>query len=353
MTTSAARVRRNARLLRYLPAAIAVASLLVGCDPEPPEERTLTLDGEAMGTAYRVTVPRPLPVAVDALSSAVAEQLEQVDALMSTYREDSELSALNRHESADAFPVSPQTFAVLAAAQEVSEATSGAFDITVGPLVEAWGFGPSATLEAPAPDVVARLRRATGWQKLTLDEASQTVQKSSQGIQCDLSAIAKGYAVDQVARAIEGLGCRDYMVDVGGEVRLAGLNAAGKRWRIGVERPDAVGRVVHRILQVTDTGVATSGDYRNFRMEAGRRLSHVLDPRIGEPVDTGVASATVLHGSTMRADAFATAFLVLGEREGIAVAEREGLAVLLLIRDGDGGFREVTSSRFRALYSVD
>lgn len=294
-----------------------------------------------------MTVPRPLPVAASELSSAVAKQLEHVDALMSTYREDSELSALNRHDSSDGFAVSPETFAVLAEAQEVSRATSGAFDITVGPLVDAWGFGPSATAEPPAPDTFARLQRITGWQKLTLDEATRTVRKSSQGIRCDLSAIAKGYAVDQIARAIKDLGCRDYMVDVGGEVRVAGLNAAGEPWRIGIERPDAAGRVVHRILQVTDSGVATSGDYRNFRMEGERRISHVLDPRIGEPVATGVASATVLHDSAMRADAFATALLVLGEREGIAVAEREGLAVLLLLRDGHGGFREVTSSRFQ------
>lgn len=299
-----------------------------------------------MGTAYRVTLPRPLPVADGELLSAVRTQLERVDSLMSTYREDSELSALNRHDSVDAFRVSAETFAVLAEANAVSRATSGAFDITVGPLVEAWGFGPSATKEPPAPDAIARLKKATGWQKLTLDKSTRTVRKSSPAVRCDLSAIAKGYAVDQIAQAIEDLGCRDYMVDVGGEVRVAGLNADGEPWRIGIERPDAAGRVVHRILQVTDTGVATSGDYRNFRMEAGRRLSHVLDPRVGEPVETGVASATVLHGSTMRADAFATALLVLGEREGIAVAEREGLAVLLLLRDGQGGFREATSSRF-------
>lgn len=300
-----------------------------------------------MGTVYRVTVPRPLPVAAGELSSAVAAQLEQVDALMSTYREDSELSALNRHDSSDGFPISPDTFAVLAEAQAVSRATSGAFDITVGPLVDAWGFGPAETAEPPVPEMLAQLKKDTGWQKLTLDESTQTVRKSSQSIRCDLSAIAKGYAVDRIASAIEDLGCRDYMVDVGGEVRVAGLNAADERWRIGIERPDSAGRVVHRILQVTNTGVATSGDYRNFRMEGERRLSHVLDPRIGEPVETGVASATVLHDSTMRADAFATALLVLGEREGIAVAEREGLGVLLLLRDGHGGFREVTSSRFQ------
>ena len=299
-----------------------------------------------MGTVYRVTVPRPLPVADSELLSAVRTQLERVDSLMSTYREDSELSALNRHDSIDAFPVSAETYAVLAEANAVSRATSGAFDITVGPLVDAWGFGPSGTTGPSDPDLIARLMKTTGWQELTLDESSQTVRKSSPDVRCDLSAIAKGYAVDQISRAIEGLGCVDYMVDVGGEVRVAGLNADGEPWRIGIERPDAAGRVVHRILQLKDTGVATSGDYRNFRVEDGRRLSHVLDPRIGRPVETGVASATVLHDSTMRADAFATALLVLGERDGIAVAEREGLAVLLLLRDGQGGFREATSSLF-------
>ena len=301
-----------------------------------------------MGTRYRVTVPEPLPAAADEISLAVRAALERVDALMSTYREDSELSALNRHAANRAMRMSPETFHVLAAAREISEATSGAFDITVGPLVDAWGFGPSGQGEPPSSEAVERLRLNSGWRKLVLDARERTVRKAAPGVRSDLSAIAKGYAVDQVSRRLQELGCEDHLVDVGGEMRIAGSNPAGERWRIGIERPDAAGRVVHRIVALSDTGVATSGDYRNFRDDDGTKRSHVLDPRSGRPVATGVASATVLDPSAMRADAFATALLVLGERDGIELAEREGLAVLLLVRDGASGFRESASSRFRA-----
>ena len=301
-----------------------------------------------MGTSYRVTVPEPLPATAAALAAIAVSELERVDALMSTYREDSELSRFNRHDSTDPFPVSPQTIEVLSVAMQVSEATSGAFDVTVGPLVDAWGFGPVEAAEPPSNEQVAQLRSRTGWSKLELNTGERTIRKAVPGLRCDLSAIAKGYAVDRVASALEGLGCRDYMVEVGGEVRAAGSNAAGDPWRIGIERPDPSGRTVQRILQLRDESVATSGDYRNFREDNGVRQSHILDPRSGRPVAIGVTSATVLDASATRADAFATALRVLGEAEALALAEREDLAVYLVVQDGEGGFGEASSSRFRA-----
>ena len=301
-----------------------------------------------MGTSFAVTVPGADERDESAVATAVRDELERVDALMSTYREDSELARFNRHESTAPFSLSEETFRVISVAQSVSESTAGAFDITVGPLVDAWGFGPSGATDPPSDAMLERLRRSAGWRKLTLSDREGSATKQVPLLRCDLSAIAKGFAVDQVAAALESLGFSDYLVEVGGEIRAGGSNPESAPWRIGIERPDESGRLSQRILHVSPTGVATSGDYRNFREVGGRRLGHVVDPRNGRPANSRVASATVLDPSAMRADAFATAMLVMGETAGLALAEREGLAVYLIVRDADGRFRDVASSSFRA-----
>ena len=304
-----------------------------------------------MGTSYSVTVPGADAHQESLLRTAVRVELDLVDGLMSTYRPDSELSRLNRHASGEPFAVSEQTFDVLVAARRASEMTGGAFDVTVGPLVDAWGFGPGGPTAEPSDDEVAGLLKASGWGNLLLDPDGRTASKTVPQLRCDLSAIAKGYAADRVSAALADLGFQDHLVEVGGEVVARGSNPRGQAWRVGIERPDAAGRLAYRVLRIRDTAVATSGDYRNFRESAGRRYSHVLDPRTGRPATSLVASATVLDPTAAMADALATALLVVGEAEALALAERENLAVLLLLRDGEGGFRETASSRFHATMS--
>lgn len=301
-----------------------------------------------MGTTYTVTVPGADSDDEPLLAATVRDQLELVDALMSTYREDSEISRFNRHASSAPFPLSVETLTVLKASEAVSAFTAGAFDITVGRLVDAWGFGPSRKTLPPSSAEVDRLRRSAGWTKLSVNEVDETASKQIPDLQCDLSAIAKGYAVDRVADALAGLGFASHLVEVGGEVRASGTNPSGGPWRLGIEAPAPEGRSVQKILQVSDTGVATSGDYRNFREVGGLRLGHVLDPRSGRPATSRVASATVLDPSAMRADAFATALMVLGEEEGIRVAEAAKLPALLVVRDAHGNLRELTTRHFRA-----
>ncbi len=300
-----------------------------------------------MGTSYSVRLPS-FSGDEGTLGAAVSAALQRVDALMSTYRADSEVSRFNRHKSREPLPVSAASYAVLAAAQEISAATGGAFDITVGPLVDAWGFGPAEAAAPPSEETVRKLAESTGWQKLALDPRGPAIAKAAPQTRIDLSAIAKGYAVDRLAESLEQMGYRDYLVEVGGELRARGNRADGSPWRIGVERPASASRDVHRILELRDTAVATSGDYRNFREAGGQRFGHILDPRTGRPAANRVVSATVLHASAMRADAFATALLVLGESDGMALAEREGLAILLLVAVDDGTLREVASPQFRA-----
>jgi thiamine biosynthesis lipoprotein len=302
-----------------------------------------------MGTTWTVRLAEFLDdEAAAAVEGAIEVELEKVDAAMSTWREDSELSALNRHRDTTPVALSADTAAVLAEALRIGDVTGGAFDVTVGPLVQAWGFGTGQAEDPPSEAKVRELQAATGLDKLRLDPGAGTVAKAVPTVEVDLSGIAKGYAVDRVAEALEALGHERYMVEVGGEVRARGRNSDGQIWRIGIERPDAVRGSLQRIVPLDDAALATSGDYRDFRIVDGVRLTHILDPREGAPVHHRLASVTVLHPSCTTADALATGLMVLGPDEALALAERRGLAVLLLVRDGRGGFEERSSAAFEA-----
>lgn len=337
----------------WLSVSLAFAGVaLGGCTGNAPSPDPVRITGRAMGTSFSVAVAGPAVADIGRLATKVREAIDRVDSLMSTYREDSDVSKLNRHPVGHPLQVSEETLEVLEAAQRVGELTGGAFDVTVGALVDAWGFGPASPAGPPDPQAVLELQRATGWDKIELDRRQRVVRKLHARSQIDLSGIAKGFAVDQVAETLEDAGHRSYLVDIGGEVRVGAERAPGRPWRIGVERPEPTGRLVHRILAVSDTAMATSGNYRNFRERQGRRYGHVLDPRTGHPSETDIASATVLDTSAMRADAVATAMLVLGSKQAISLAEREGLPVLLLVADVSAGWRQIESSAFRARMSA-
>ena len=320
-------------------AAFLVMALLSGCAEPPPPQRPLTaFDGSTMGTYYRVQV------AGDELSEerreevedAIVGAMEDVNARMSTYLDDSEISRLNRHRDGEPFPVSVETYEVLEAAYQISRRTGGAFDVTVGPLAEAWGFGPETELgtELVVPDVESILD-LIGFDQLTLDGTAPAILKQHGELHVDLSGIAKGYAVDRVAERLESLGLDEYWVEIGGEVRASGANGRGVPWRLGIERPEMEPGVVQRIVPLDDQAVATSGDYRNYREIDGERFSHLLDPRTGWPIRHKLASVSVFHARCMTADGLATALMVLGEDEGYELAVRENLAALFLVRDGD------------------
>jgi len=339
-------------LPRAVAFAVAVAAVpaLCGCTRPPA---TVVLSGATMGTVYTVKVvvksSSRKSAAVDT-ASLVQQCLDDVNAKMSTYQEDSELSRFNRFEEASPFPVSSETAEVFEVAREVSDATGGAFDVTVGPLVDAWGFGPPGRAESPPSDEeLEALRARVGYQMLEIDPAAGTLRKLRPDVHCDLSAVAKGYAVDCVAERIEQQGFTDYMVEVGGEVRTGGLNAEGIPWRIAIEKPTPNVRSIESVVSLSGEAMATSGDYRNFVDVAGQRYSHTMDPRTGRPVRHKLASVSVIHKRCAVADAFATGLMVLGPEEGPALAERENLAALFLVHVGEGGFTRVATSAFEAL----
>ncbi len=323
--------------------AIGVAVALVRVRPSYEFVHT----GETMGTTYTVKcITTEDASALDALKRDVVAALDDVNQLMSTYRPDSDLSRLNDAAPGEWVSVDSATVTVVRAAIETCRETGGAFDPTVGPLVNLWGFGPPDRVVEPPPDAaVAEARGQVGIDRLHVRGDPPALQLSGPGMYVDLSAIAKGYAVDRVADLLVEAGIEQYMVEVGGEVRVGGRSLRNRPWRLGVERPGPGGRAVHTVLGVEDASMATSGTYRNYFDSGGRRYSHTIDPRTGWPVTHDVVSATVLHASCMMADAYATGMIVLGVADGIALAERLGLAVLL-IEEKDGATIEHRSTRF-------
>ncbi len=315
--------------------------------PDPADQWVLT--GRTMGTAFtvKVVVPPGFAGGQEDVETTIRSAVDAVDFTMSTYREDSELSAFNRHGT-EPFAVSEAMIEVVSEAQRIAGLSAGAFDITVGPLVDAWGFGPETVEDPPDADAIAALMAEFGFQKLEIDPAGRTLQKDSAALRCDLSAIAKGYAVDRVALGLSSLGLVDFMVEIGGEVRAMGRNAAGGAWRIGIERPETGRGDLWSAVALEDAAMATSGDYRNYYERDGVRISHTIDPRTGRPIAHRLASVSVIHPSCMTADALATAINVLGPDEGRELVEREGLAALLLIRTDDGEFEEWASSAWPA-----
>jgi FAD:protein FMN transferase len=283
-----------------------------------------------MGTTYSVTVTRsPGGVTREALQAAIDEVLDEVNRHLSTYDPSSEISAFNALRSTEAVPVSPQLHAVVALAQAVSADTGGAFDITVGPLVRAWGFGTgqgagtaASPPRGPGP--------ADGRHRLLLPEEGHSLRKSDPGIELDVDGIAPGYAVDLIAGRFDALGVRDYLIELGGEVRARGRSPAGRAWRVAVEMPLRGERKPYTLVELDGMSASTSGDYRDYHIVDGRRLSHTMDPRTAAPVVNDLASVCVLDPSAARADAYATALMVLGPAEGLALARRLGLAALFI-----------------------
>jgi len=324
-----------------------VALLLLftgGCLPAAPSPKVFT--GQTMGTTYTVKVADTLEDAARRdLETAIAQALEDVDAKMSTYRADSELSRCNRHSSTEPFQVSAETAEVFRIAIEVGRQSNGAFDITVGHLVNLWGFGPQEPGLKPDDATITRLREQIGYQYLEVLDGNRLRKQQPEGY-CDLSAVAKGYGVDRVAAALDQRGVANYMIEVGGEVRVKGNNAAGTPWRIGIEKPSAGERAVQRIIALRDKSLATSGDYRNFTMRNGVRLSHTIDPQTGRPITHGLASVSVIHQECAWADAYATAIMVLGPEKGYAFAAEQNLPAYLIIHEGEAGFTEKSTPAF-------
>ena len=330
--------------------ALIVALALAACGGDVGQ---VEISGNTMGTQYIVKLPRLLDGHdAAALQTSIDAELDSDNAQMSTYMADSEVSLFNASRSVEWHAVSSSLCAKIETSQAISELTSGAFDVTVGPLVNLWGFGPGEMIDTPpSEDAIAALLAATGFQNLHTDCSKSVIRKDLPGLMVDLSAIGKGFAADRVGLLLTSLGYENYLVEVGGELSIRGMNAKGEPWAIGIEAPLPDQRRPHTIVHLTNTGMATSGDYRNFFEADGNIYSHTIDTRSGRPVTHTLASVTVVDETASRADALATALLVMGPEEGLAFAEREQLAVLMLIRT-DGSIEERQTAAFARLRDI-
>ncbi len=303
------------------------------------------LRGEIMGTSFEIQVVAHMdPNAEELLWQTVSHAMQSVDDSMSTYKEESELSLLNASVEPAPVEVTLDLMKVLSAANELQIASGGAFDHTVGSLVDRWGFGPDLTQDLPGEAEIQLMLKNTGADQLVLDEATSTVLKRAGTVQIDLSAIAKGHAVDKVGEGIQSLGYTSWYVEIGGEVRTSGNNPQGVPWLLGIEMPIPGERTEMVRVPLIDMALATSGDYRNQREVDGEVVSHTLDPETGHPIDHGLASVSVLHGSCMWADGWATALNVLGLEKGLALAETQGLRAHFVQRMADGSLVQSSSS---------
>ena len=342
-----------------LPAMRPAIALLLACLllPHAVAARGLQhLAGRSMGTTWQVTVASDRESAE--LRDGIQAELDRVVAQMSTWEPQSDISRFNRAPAGSEHVLPEGFFKVLEAALTLAASTQGAYDPTVGPLVNLWGFGPDGQRRAsPDDDAIETMRQRTGWQRLRIDPARHAAVQPG-ALYVDLSSIAKGYGVDRVAAYLEAAGSEAYLVEVGGELRARGRKPDGQPWRVAVEQPapqdqgaDAGNpggpRLSGVVVALDQLSMATSGDYRHFFEQGGQRYSHTIDPRSGRPVTHALASVTVLHRDCMQADALATAMSVLGPEEGWRYAIERDLAVLFFIHDGDG-FRQRMTPAFSA-----
>ena len=327
------------------------AVLLSACSEPQPELRRVS--GFTMGSQYHISW-----FGGEATPSEVHEQVEDrlahLIAVFSTYEKNSELSRLNANAEAlvgKAVPVSPELMSVLQDASYINRYSMGRLDVTVGPLVNLWGFGPEEREGVPSQTEVDQLLARVGMDKLSLDAESKEIVMDAP-LYIDLSAVAKGWAVDDIGLLLEAMEINDYLVEIGGEVRIRGAKPTGD-WRIAIERPVMeVGQSAQKIIAPGNHAVATSGDYRNYFEENGQRYSHTIDPLTGYPIRHALASVSVILPTCSLADAWATALNVAGPEAAMALAEANDLPAYFIIRDGEV-FREASSSAFDRMFGPE
>jgi len=305
--------------------------------------------GPTMGTSYSVKISGKIKrTELQRLSKEIDEALLEVNRQMSTWDPESEISRFNQAEAGKPFSVSEPFATVVATALELSESTKGAFDPTLQPLLNLWGFGSSGkSRSVPSDEAIAATKATTGWQQLAV--TNNTLSKTIPELALDLGAIAKGYGVDAIGKLLAQAGLENWFVEIGGEVLVSGINPQDVPWRIGIQYPttNPMDERLQGIVHLSGGAVATSGDYRNYIVEDGVVYSHILDPRTGRAVRSGTAGVTVTAPSCMEADGIATALFVMGPEEGMAwIEHRPDVECMFLLHGENGQITERFSSGF-------
>jgi thiamine biosynthesis lipoprotein len=339
-------VQAGIRLCQAL-CLVSLALSVMACGDDSSRARLKEFDGDTQGTTYHIkVVDLPATLSAETVRTAIEAELDDITRHLSTYEPDTELSRFNRSRDTGWVPASTGLVQVLSEARQISELSHGAYDVTMGPLVNLWGFGPEDTGERiPSEAEIAAAQTLIGYTHLSIRPSPPAIRKDIPDLTIDVASIAQGYTVDRVAERLDSLGIANYLVEIGGELRGKGLNQLGGHWRIGIERPTPGERSVYTIIRIADVGVSTSGDYRDYFERDGHRYSHTINPQTGRPVSHRLASVTVVSEDTMRADALSTALMVLGPEEGYHLAEQAAIAAYFIIKS-DGGFTDRETTAF-------
>lgn len=332
--------------IRNIWLALLGLAFFVSCSDKNslPDEQILY--GNTMGTTYSVKmVASKEKLEETQIASLVKAELAHVNDVLSTYIDSSELSRLNQSRALSAIQISDELKTVLLESKRLGVMTEGALDVTVGPLVNLWGFGPDKRVtHAPnQADIDERLSK-TGIDLFSV--SGNSFSKKEPTLYIDLSSIGKGYGVDRLAELLERNGIHNYLVEVGGEIRVSGKKLNGGDWRIAIEKPLSNQRTIQRLIVPKNNGIATSGDYRNYFEDEGVRYSHIIDPNTGYPIKHRLVSVTVIHNSAMTADGLATAISILGPEKGFELVKQNQIAAMLIVKT-DSGFEELITEPFR------
>ncbi|MDA8490985.1 MULTISPECIES: FAD:protein FMN transferase ApbE [Kluyvera] len=335
-------------------ALLSVVILLTGCDnasaPATPKAAVTVLEGKTMGTFWRVSVVGVDKARAEELRTKVQTQLDGDDRLLSTWKNDSALMRFNHSRSTTPWPVNEAMADIVTESLRIGRKTQGAMDITVGPLVNLWGFGPDKQpVSTPTQAQIDAAKARTGLDKLTVINRAdrQYLQKSIPDLYVDLSTVGEGYAADHLARLMTEEGISRYLVSVGGALVSRGMNADGQPWRVAIQKPTDRENAVQAIVDINGHGISTSGSYRNYYELDGKRISHVIDPQTGRPITHKLVSVTVIAPTALEADAWDTGLMVLGTEKAQQVVREQGLAVYMIMKEGDG-FTTWMSPQFRA-----
>ncbi|MEJ2101566.1 MAG: FAD:protein FMN transferase [Desulfobacterales bacterium] len=323
---------------RYYPIIILCIILFISTGVDAQQERLL--EGRTMGTTYHIKVVTGAAAGINGLKEKIDRRLDEINRIFSTYIKDSEISRFNAWSRAgEKFRISADFIKVMKVGREIYQLSEGAWDGTVNPLVELWGFGPTRReIRMPPAGIIHALLPKVGFNHIEIKEPNFLV-KNLASVTLDLNSIAKGFAVDEVARLIAAAGFKNYLVEIGGEVYAAGLRQDGRKWRVGINMPrkDAAINEVYKAVSISNEAFATSGDYRNFFEIDGRRYSHVIDPRTGYPVSNGVVSVSIIADNCTLADGLATAIMVMGTEKGIELVNRmQNVECFIVVQKADG-----------------
>jgi thiamine biosynthesis lipoprotein len=329
---------------------VSLVILLGAAGVEAQKEHLI--EGRTMGTTYHITVTTDSFKGVAGLKQKIDTRLDEINHVFSTYMNDSEISRFNAwNRAGEKFRVSDDFIEVMKVGRKIHQLSEGAWDGTVNPLVDLWGFGPTKREpKMPASSAIKKRLQRVGFDRIQIIEPN-FILKNSARMTLDLNSIAKGFAVDQVSRLIAASGFENYLVEIGGEVYAAGLRKDDKKWRIGINKPrkDAAINEVYKVVSLSNKAFATSGDYRNFFEIDRARYSHVIDPRTGYPVSNGIVAVSIIAKNCTLADGLATAIMVMGGEKGIPLINRiDDVESLIVVEASDGSLSDFYSNGFRA-----